>query len=168
MSQQHYSNDPIGMQPTDPLSPMEDMPMRRPARMPAQSPIPETPLQVDTEIENAEARQEEARTLRFAIGKLKEFIQWFVFVLEVMLAIRFVLKLIGADPSNVFAGFLFALTDIVLYPFMTIIPNPSVRPPYESIELTTLIGMGIYYLIFWAVKRFLDILISDPKDPGVA
>lgn len=164
MSQHQYSNDPIDMQPTDPLSPMEDIPMRRPARMPAQSPMPETPLQADPEIENVEARQEEARTVRFAIGKLSDFVQWFVLVLEVMLAIRFVLKLIGADPGNVFAGFLFALTDIVLYPFMTIIPNPSVHPPYESIELTTLIGMVIYYLIFWAVKRFLRILISEPED----
>ncbi|HLJ33901.1 MAG TPA: YggT family protein [Ktedonobacteraceae bacterium] len=161
MSQHQYSNDPIGMQPTDPISPMEDLPRRRQA----QAPIPETPVQADPEIENVEARQEEARTVRFAIGKLSDFVQWFVLVLEVMLIIRFVLKLIGADPNNVFAGFLFALTDIVLYPFLTIVPNPSIRPPNEAIELTTLIGMGIYYLIFWAVKRFLRILISEPEDP---
>ncbi|HLX41127.1 MAG TPA: YggT family protein [Ktedonobacteraceae bacterium] len=166
MRQPPYSNDPIGMQPTDPISPMEDMPMRPVARMQAQSPVPETPARFDPEIENVETRQEEARTVRFAIAKLSDFIQWFVLVLEVMLIIRFVLKLIGADPTNVFAGFLFALTDIILYPFLTIIPNPSVRPPYESIELTTLIGMGIYYLIFWAIKRFLLILISEPDEPG--
>ena len=64
MSQHQYSNDPIGMQPTNPLSPMEDIPMRRPARIAAQSPMPETPLQADPEIETVEARQEEARTVR--------------------------------------------------------------------------------------------------------
>ncbi len=165
MSQYQYSNDPTGMEPTDPISPMEDIPMRRPMRAPAQQPVPETPVHNDAEMESEEARQEEARTVRFAIGKLSDFVQWFVLVLEVMLAIRFVLKLIGADPNNVFAGFLFALTDIILYPFLTIIPNPSVRPPNEAIELTTLIGMGIYYLIFWAIKRFLRILVSEPEEP---
>lgn len=165
MRQHPYSNDPTGMEPTDPISPMEDIPMRPVARMQPQSPVPETPARPDPEIENEEARQEEARTVRFAIGKLSDFVQWFVLVLEVMLIIRFVLKLIGADPNNVFAGFLFALTDIILYPFLTIIPNPSVHPPNESIELTTLIGMGIYYLIFWAIKRFLRILISEPEEP---
>lgn len=165
MRQNPYSNDPVGMQPTDPIPPMEDIPMRPVVR--PQAPVPETPAVYpppDMELENVEARQEEARTVKFAIGKLGDFIQWFVVVLEVMLAIRFVLRLIGADPNNIFAGFIFALTDIILYPFSTIIPNPSVHPN-EAIEFTTLIGMAIYYLIFWAIKRFLRILISDPEEP---
>src|SRR5579872_1926332 len=127
MRQNPYSNDPIGMQPTDPISPMEDIPMR-PVAKPL---VPDTPVQLDPELESVEARQDETRTVRFAIGKLSDFVQWFVLVLEVMLAIRFVFKLIGADPNNAFAGFLFALTDIILYPFLNIITNPSVNPPNE-------------------------------------
>jgi YGGT family len=163
MRQHPYSNDPMGMQPTDPIPPMEELPLRPVVR----ASVPETPVQSaqsDPDSEGADAQQEGGPTVRFAVGKLSDFIQWFVFVLEVMLFIRFVLKLIGADPNNAFAGFLFALTDIILFPFLTIVPNPSVHPN-EAIELTTLIGMGIYYLIYWAIKRFLRILITEPEEP---
>ena len=163
MRQHPYSNDPIGMQPTDPIPPMEEIPMRPVAR----AAVPETPVhsvQSDPDSEGTDVQQEGGPTVRFAVGKLSDFIQWFVFVLEVMLFIRFVLKLIGADPTNAFAGFLFALTDILLFPFSNIVTNPSVHVN-EAIELTTLIGMGIYYLIYWAIKRFLRILITEPEDP---
>ncbi|HEV2654141.1 MAG TPA: YggT family protein, partial [Ktedonobacteraceae bacterium] len=97
--------------------------------------------------------------------KLNDFIQWFIAVLEVTLAIRFVLKLIGADPNNLFAGFLYALTDIILFPFSTIVRSPSIHPPYQAFEWSTLIAMAIYALVFWAIGRFLRILISSPEEP---
>ncbi len=125
-------------------------------------PTPQTPPPpvVDTvPEEEAAVRQEEARTVRYAIGKLNDFIQWFVTVLEVLLAIRFLLKLIGADPNNLFAGFLYALTTIVLVPFDSIVHTPSAR-----FEWSTLIAMAIYWLLFWAVRRFLRILISSPEE----
>ncbi len=113
--------------------------------------------------EEAAVRQEEARTVRYAIGKLNDFIQWFVTVLEVLLALRFLLKLIGADPNNLFAGFLYALTTIVLVPFDSIVHTPSLRTN-QAFEWSTLIAMAIYWLLFWAVRRFLRILISSPDE----
>lgn len=113
--------------------------------------------------EEAAVRQEEARTVRYAIGKLNDFIQWFVTVLEVLLALRFLLKLIGADPNNLFAGFLYALTTIVLVPFDSIVHTPSLRAN-QAFEWSTLIAMAIYWLLFWAVRRFLRILISSPEE----
>jgi YGGT family len=74
------------------------------------------------------------------------------------------LKLIGADPINLFAGFLYALTDIILFPFSNIVRAPSIHPPYQAFEWSTLIAMGIYALIFWAIRRFLRILITNPNE----
>ena len=125
-------------------------------------PAPQTPPPSAVDAipeEEAAVRQEEARTVRYAIGKLNDFIQWFVTVLEVLLAIRFLLKLIGADPNNLFAGFLYALTTIVLVPFESIVHTPS-----DRFEWSTLIAMAIYWLLFWAVRRFLRILISSPEE----
>jgi hypothetical protein len=115
------------------------------------------------EVESAEIRQEEARTVRYAIGKLNDFLKWFVAVIEVMLAIRFILHLIGADPSNLFAGFLYSFTEIILVPFKGIVPSPSIHL-YQSFEWSTLIAMAIYALVFWAIRRFLSILISNPEE----
>jgi hypothetical protein len=146
-------------QPANPIPPMEDL-QPRPTPPP---PPPVPPSERASEIESVE-RQEEARTVRYAIGKLNDFLRWFIAVLEVTLALRFLLKLIGADPTNLFAGFLFALTDIILFPFSTIVHNPASSHSFQVFEWSTLIAMGIYYLILWAITRFLRILISGPED----
>lgn len=158
-------DDPTNVQPMDVVphnrERMEDL---QPKPMPSQQVIPASPTESVQE-ESAEIRQEEALTFRYAIGKLNDFLQWFVAVLEITLLIRFILKLIGAAPDNLFAGFLYALTDIILVPFSTIVHSPSIHPN-QAFEWSTLIGMAIYYLIFWAIRRFLRILVSRPEEPA--
>ena len=159
-----YPDEPTSV-PPDALARadhMEDLPMRPVAPQQQQQVVTDSG---SSDADNEETRHEEALTVRYAIGKLNDFIQWFITVLEVTLAIRFILKLIGADPNNLFAGFLYALTDIVLFPFSTIVHSPSIHPPYQAFEWSTLIAMAIYALIFWAVGRFLRILISSPEEP---
>jgi YGGT family len=157
MSKNPYSDETAGVPPHN-VPGMEDLPLR-----PAQ-PAPQGAPPIDTlqDVE-AETRQEEARTVRYAIGKLSDFLQWFMAVLEVTLAIRFLLRLIGADPLNMFAGFLYTLTNIILVPFITIVRSPSLHVN-QAFEWSTLIGMAIYALTFWAVRRFLRILISGPEE----
>lgn len=153
-----YSDDPASVRPTDimPQSGMEDL---QPKPVPPQTP----PVVESVPEDSAEIRQEEARTFRYAIGKLNDFLQWFITVLEIILVIRFVLKLIGADPLNLFAGFLYALTDIILFPFNSIVHTPSIHPN-QAFEWSTLIAMIIYWLVFWAIRRFLRILVTGPED----
>ena len=149
MPNSSFPDDPTSLQPRQ----MEDL---QPKPVPQTPPPP--PLAETIPEEEAAVRQEEARTVRYAIGKLNDFIQWFITVLEVLLALRFLLKLIGADPNNLFAGFLYALTTIVLVPFDSIVHAPP------RFEWSTLIAMAIYWLLFWAVRRFLSILISSPEE----
>ncbi len=157
-----YPEDAANARPTDvlPQKRMEDIP-QKPVLPPAPPAAP--PPGNTEEVESAEVRLEEARTVKYAIGKLNDFIQWFITVLEVTLAIRFLLKLIGADPSNLFAGFLYALTGIILVPFSDIVRAPSIHTN-QAFEWSTLIAMIIYWLVFWAIRRFLRILISSPEE----
>jgi hypothetical protein len=134
---------------------MEDLPLKPVPPQGSTSPATDTDLNLDS----AEARQEEARTIRYAIGKLNDFLQWFVVVLEITLVIRFFLRLIAADPGNLFAGITYGLTDILLFPFYNIVKTTSV------FEWSTLIAIIIYWVIFWAIRRFLLILISSPEEP---
>jgi uncharacterized protein YggT (Ycf19 family) len=108
--------------------------------------------------------REDALTVKFAIGKLNDYLQWFLMVLEVILVIRFLLMMFGAEPTNIFAGFIFSLTDILLVPFNGIIPPLSLHA-HQAFEFSTLVAMGIYFLLFYALKRFLRILISSPEEP---
>ncbi len=158
-----YPEESGRAQPTEVMPPinrerMEDLPPKPipPASVPA--PASEAAAEIETE-----TRQDEARTVRYAIGKLNDFLQWFLIVMEIALLIRFFFRLIGADPANLFAGFLYALTDIVLFPFANIVRSPSIHPN-QAFEWSTLIAMLIYWLLFWAVRRFLSILISNPEE----
>lgn len=158
-----YPDEPTNAQPTDVIpgnvGPMADLPKKQ-----APPQAPQTPATDSSpDIDSAEARQEEARTVRYAIGKLNDFLQWFMAVLEIVLAMRFFLKLIGADPTNLFAGFLYALTDIILFPFSNIVHTPSLHQN-QAFEWPTLIAMIIYYVLFWVIRRFLLILISGPEE----
>jgi hypothetical protein len=148
-----YPEEPTHTQPTDVLPPrMEGLQQRV-----VQSPPPVK--EPEQEVDSAEIRLEEARTVRYAIGKLSDFLQWFMIVLEFLLAIRVFFKFIQASPSNLFAGLLYALTDIVLFPFHGILPHV---PDWFAAD--ALIAMLIYWLLFIAIRRFLHILITAPEE----
>lgn len=154
-----FSEEPARVQSPDPavqVGRMEDLPKKPPAPPPA--PL----LESVEETENAQVRQEEARTVKYAIKKLNDFLQWFAAVLEVVLLIRFIFMLIGANQYNPFAGFIYALTSIIIYPFNDIVHTPSAG--HSVFEWPTIIAMIIYWLTFWAIRRFLRILISNPGE----
>jgi hypothetical protein len=167
-----FPDETIGAQSTEPNPPMPGMPFKQPSQQQqASSPTPsasESPAQPVEEAERPVTRQEEALTIKFAIGKLNDYLLWFLMVLEVILLIQFFLKLIGADPNNPFAAFMYALTFIPLFPFSnpqnSIVPNTPLGKS-AVIAWSTLIAMAVYFLVFYALRRFLHILISSPEEP---
>lgn len=163
MPNNQFSNDPLNAQTTDVIPPMQDLPLRQVAPGPPTPLIAQDVSRVDEE-EESENRQVEANQVKFVIGKVNDFLQWFVLVLVIALAVRFLFKLIGADPTNIFAGFLYALTDVILIPFNNLVSNPIFHPN-QSFEWTTLFGIGLYALIFWLLKSFVRLLVTEPKEP---
>ena|SRR2546421_1131407 len=117
----------------------------------------------DGATDNAAAVQAESFDFKGAINKLIQVIQWFVVVLEITLVIRFFFKLFGADPTNAFVGFLYALTDVILFPFSTIF-SPSAIHPSNVLEWSTLVGMLIIWLLYRAIRWLLRIVVSDPGE----
>ena len=82
-------------------------------------------------------------------------------ILEVLLALRFGLKLIGANPESGFAVFMYGLTGVFTAPFTGLVAT------WVSgeivLEVTTLIAMAIYALIFWGVVRITPIIVDRPR-----
>lgn len=90
---------------------------------------------------------------RQMIYKITQLV-WLLFgILEALIGFRIVLKLIGANPANWFAAFVYQLTDIFLWPFQNIIVNPSVQG--LVLEVTSFIAMLVYAFIGWAVVRLI-------------
>lgn len=165
------SHNPFPNEQTEAMEELQPRPIPQtpvphsPAPYPTQQNIGTTPQPVPAEIEGGEAHnREDALTIKFAIGKLNDYLQWFLMVLETILVIRFLLKMFGADPLNLFANFIYSLTEILLVPFKGIVPSYSLHAN-QFFEISTLFAALIYFLIFYALKRFLRILISSPEEP---
>ncbi len=73
-------------------------------------------------------------------------IVWYILgLLEILLAFRFVLKLLGANPDAGFTNFIYGATHIFAAPFIDVF---SVTYQNGSIfEWTTLLAMFVYWLI---------------------
>jgi len=95
-----------------------------------------------------------------------DYLQWVLFALEMLFLLRFVLKLLGADPYNAFAQALYNFTGFFLYPFEGIVPTTTIGPHGNGvIESSTLIGMAVCALLFYLIKLLLRTTISKPQEP---
>src|SRR5215510_7378031 len=62
---------------------------------------------------------------REAVYKVTQFI-WLLFgALEALIGMRVILLLIGANPGNWFAAFVYRLSQVFLWPFQSLTLNPS-------------------------------------------
>ena len=75
---------------------------------------------------------------------------WFVFgVIEVLIAIRFVLKLLGANAAAGFVQFMYGVSGVFMAPFNTIFGAPRVSG--ATFEWSALVAIAIYALIAWGI-----------------
>jgi hypothetical protein len=110
--------------------------------------------------------QEKARTVTYGVAKFIDYLKWVLLVLEVLFGLRFLLRLLGADPANPFASFLYALSGFFLAPFRGLVHDPSFGvSTLHVFEWTTLIGMLIYALVFWIVWLLLRTSVTRPHEP---
>ena len=86
-------------------------------------------------------------------------------ILEVLLALRFFLKLIAANPSNLFASLLYSFTDLFLFPFAGLTATPSAGG--MVLEVHTLIAMVVYALAAWALERLVWVIFYRPRETQV-
>jgi hypothetical protein len=82
-------------------------------------------------------------------------IVWYILgIIEVLLAFRFVLKLLGANPAAGFSGFIYGVTYIFAAPFLSVFGMTKVAG--SIFEWTTLLAMFVYWVIaFGIIKLFL-------------
>jgi len=82
-------------------------------------------------------------------------IVWYILgLLEIILAFRFVLKLLGANPAAGFSSFIYGITYPFAAPFLSVFKITDVNG--SVFEWTTVLAMLVYWLIALAIiKLFL-------------
>ena len=93
-------------------------------------------------------------TLRRVIG----LIQLGFGVLNGVIGLRFMLKLMAANPANPFASMIYAITA----PFLWMFQGLTRTPAFEGIEIEffSLIAIGVYALLGWVITQLLWILFA--------
>ena len=91
-------------------------------------------------------------------------IVWYILgLLEVLLAFRFVLKLLAANPHAGFSSFIYTVS----YPFATPFLNVFHATNVEGgvFEWTTLLAMFVYWLVAWGIVKlfFMSKTISTTE-----
>ena len=91
---------------------------------------------------------------------------WLLFsILEASLALRFVLKLIAANPVNPFAHLIYNLTSLFLWPFAGLVSSPSAGG--MVLETPVIVAMLIYAFLAWVVVSVVTILFTRTSSRNV-
>jgi hypothetical protein len=91
-------------------------------------------------------------------------IVWYILgLIEALLAFRFVLKMMGANPDAGFSAFIYAVTYIFAAPFLNVFRITHIAG--STIEWTTILAMFVYWVLAWGIiKIFLmSKTVSTPE-----
>lgn len=98
---------------------------------------------------------------RVTISRITQIL-WLLFgFLEALIGLRVVLKLIGANPAAFFAQMIYGITDVFLWPFAGITPDPGVGA--FQLEISSIIAMIVYALVAWGLTRLIWVLFYRPN-----
>jgi hypothetical protein len=89
---------------------------------------------------------------------------WYILgLLEALLAFRFVLRLLNANPSAGFTSFIYSVSYPFASPFLNVFHVTRVEG--SILEWTTLLAMLVYWLVAWGLVKifFMSKTVSTPE-----
>lgn len=90
---------------------------------------------------------------------------WYIAgILLGLLAIRFLLALLGANPTNAFASFIYSISYPFVAPFFSLF-SYNYRYGVSQFESYTLVAMAVYALIAYAIARLITLNRADTVAP---
>ncbi len=161
---------PVDTTPVDPTAPGAYSEVRRetvtttdPAVNPY-APLPATtPAPGETVVrERTVASGPVYTSTEWGLMRTRQIMGYILTIVESLLLIRFVLRLIGANPANAFAQLVYLLTAPFVALFGNLVPNPVVAGTNVVFEITTLIAMLFWALLFAAAWRLVRMLMAPP------
>lgn len=128
--------------------------------------IKETVTQTDeTGVDSAgtEVQQQTKRTQTTDAADPKTTAQnavWYVLgFIEILIGFRFVLKLLGANPSSGFVDFIYSITGVLTAPFDSIfgVTSAETGDVRSVFEPSILVAAAVYALIAWGIVKLITI-----------
>ena len=91
-----------------------------------------------------------------AIFRTYQVVWYIAGLIEVLLAFRFTLKILGADPNSGFAFLIYSVSDLFALPFSGILRTAVINS--SIIEWSTIVAMLVYFVIAIGVVELLQLV----------
>jgi len=112
------------------------------------------------------SQNEPEREQRIFTFKASQLI-WLAFgVLEMLIALRIGLMLVGANVGSPVVAMIYGITSLFLIPFVGLIGSPTFGG--FVLEISSMFAMLIYALIAWVIDRVVWLIFYRPRGPVVA
>lgn len=83
-------------------------------------------------------------------------------LIQLLLAVRFILKFFGANAANGIVGFVYDLSFLMVSPFTGIFPNS--RLSFGVVEWSAVLAMGFYAVLGLVFLHFLSVFDNDAEE----
>ena len=93
--------------------------------------------------------------------KIQQAIYLLFGILEGLLAIRFALKLLGANPQSGFASFIYGVTAPFMAPFAGLFGQPALGG--TVIEWNALVAIVAYALLAWVLAKLVSLIAGETR-----
>jgi hypothetical protein len=98
---------------------------------------------------------------RSASYRLVQLVYLIFAVIELLLAIRFVLKALGANANAGFAEFIYGITAPLVAPFVGLFPTPASNG--MVIEPGTIVALIVYPIVGWIIGKLLWLAFGEDR-----
>lgn len=98
---------------------------------------------------------------RVAAYRLTQLIYWVFGLVEGLIAIRLILKALGANPSAGFSEFIYGITAPLVAPFVGLFSNPAYGA--SVLELGSITALIVYALVAWLLGKLVWILVGETR-----
>jgi YGGT family len=82
-------------------------------------------------------------------------------VIELLVAIRFVLRALGANANAGFAQFIYGVTAPLVAPFVGLFPSPASNG--MVIEPGTIVALIVYPILGWIIGKLLWLVVGEDR-----
>lgn len=88
--------------------------------------------------------------------KTYQIIYYILGLVEILLAFRFVFRLLGANQGSGFVSFIYSITGVFMAPFRAIFP--TIAEGVSALEWSILVAMVVYATVAWGLAYLLRIM----------
>lgn len=100
------------------------------------------------------------------LRRTQRIIYFIASAIAVVILLRFVLLLLGANADNTFANLVYGLSGVFVAPFNTLFGEPTFGN--SVVEISSLVAIAVYYLLAWGIAKIVTLTTAPPDATGAS